>query len=371
MGTIIRTTLWAALLGATAATAGAQVTLTVPAQLADSTVKARYVMLGNLVDAKTREDIKVKEAEVKADGNTFTFNIDPTGSAQYMVTFGETQMPIIYTAPGQKIRVDVTSVSPMAYTAEGSQLMEGVSYIDNLLKPYVEQQQAIIDSGNIDTSKLEELDTKMTDLLVDYIKNNPDNPAAVAALLQLGTGQEFLDGINLLGSGARQSMLYAMARQREPYVRESLAKQRRMQQMSDGTQDAPGFTLPDTEGKEVKLSDFRGKWVVLDFWGSWCIWCVRGFPHLKEAYEKYRPELEVIGIDCNETREEWLEGVKKHVLPWVNLYCDTQADSSLMEAYGIEGFPTKAIINPEGKLVDITVGDDPGFYDKLAKFMGK
>lgn len=245
MGTIIRTTLWAALLGATAASAGAQVTLTVPAQLADSTVKARYVMLGNLVDAKTREDIKVKEAEVKADGNTFTFNIDPTGSAQYMVTFGETQMPIIYTAPGQKIRVDITSVSPMAYTAEGSQLMEGVSYIDNLLKPYVEQQQAIIDSGNIDTSKLEELDTKMTDLLVDYIKNNPDNPAAVAALLQLGTGQEFLDGINLLGSGARQSMLYAMARQREPYVRESLAKQRRMQQMSDGTQDAPGFTLPE------------------------------------------------------------------------------------------------------------------------------
>ena len=371
MGTIIRTTLWAALLGATAASAGAQVTLTVPAQLADSTVKARYVMLGNLVDAKTREDIKVKEAEVKADGNTFTFNIDPTGSAQYMVTFGETQMPIIYTAPGQKIRVDITSVSPMAYTAEGSQLMEGVSYIDNLLKPYVEQQQAIIDSGNIDTSKLEELDTKMTDLLVDYIKNNPDNPAAVAALLQLGTGQEFLDGINLLGSGARQSMLYAMARQREPYVRESLAKQRRMQQMSDGTQDAPGFTLPDTDGKEVKLSDFRGKWVVLDFWGSWCIWCVRGFPHLKEAYEKYRPELEVIGIDCNETKEEWLEGVKKHELPWVNLYCDTQADSSLMEAYGIGGFPTKAIINPEGKLVDITVGDDPGFYDKLAKFMGK
>ena len=140
MGTIIRTTLWAALLGATAASAGAQVTLTVPAQLADSTVKARYVMLGNLVDAKTREDIKVKEAEVKADGNTFTFNIDPTGSAQYMVTFGETQMPIIYTAPGQKIRVDITSVSPMAYTAEGSQLMEGVSYIDNLLKPYVERQ---------------------------------------------------------------------------------------------------------------------------------------------------------------------------------------------------------------------------------------
>ncbi|MDE6296559.1 MAG: thioredoxin family protein, partial [Muribaculaceae bacterium] len=87
------------------------------------------------------------------------------------------------------------------------------------------------------------------------------------------------------------------------------------------------------------------------------------------AYEKYGDKIVVIGIDCNESEADWKEGVKKHQIPWLNLYNGN--DQALYEAYNITGFPTKAIINPQGKLVDLTTGDDPEFYTRLASFVEK
>ena len=51
---------------------------------------------------------------------------------------------------------------------------------------------------------------------------------------------------------------------------------------------APDFELPDLQGNPLKLSSLRGKYVVLDFWGAWCVWCIRGIPAMKEAYTKYK-----------------------------------------------------------------------------------
>ena len=153
----------------------------------------------------------------------------------------------------------------------------------------------------------------------------------------------------------------------EEMMKERDAEQARKDEVSSGTIAAPDFSLPDLEGKTVRLSDFKGKWVVLDFWGSWCGWCVKGFPALKKAYEKYGDKIVVIGIDCNETEDAWRAGVKKYDLPWINVY--NGEDRAIYDAYGITGFPTKAIINPEGKFVDLTTGEDPSFFNRLAKFV--
>lgn len=133
---------------------------------------------------------------------------------------------------------------------------------------------------------------------------------------------------------------------------------------------APNFTLKDLDGKDVSLTDFRGKWVILDFWGSWCIWCIRGIPELKDAYQKYGDQLVIVGIDCNESQEDWRAGVKKYELPWVNVYCPNE-DFNILQSYGVEGFPTKAIVSPTGVLENITVGHDPEFYTILSNLIGK
>lgn len=126
---------------------------------------------------------------------------------------------------------------------------------------------------------------------------------------------------------------------------------------------APDFTLNDMNGRPLSLSNLKGKWVVLDFWGSWCPWCIKGFPALKEAYKEYDGKIEVLGIDCGDTEEAWKAAVEKYELPWLQVYNPKGTD--LTSQYGIQGFPTKFIIDPEGRVANVTVGEDPAFFDVL------
>lgn len=131
-------------------------------------------------------------------------------------------------------------------------------------------------------------------------------------------------------------------------------------------ESAPDFKLRDLNGKEVSLTEFGGNWVVLDFWGSWCRFCVQGIPAMKEYYAKYHQQgLEIIGIDCGETMQQWRAAVERFELPWVNVYNPESKADGILAAYDIKGFPTKIIITPEGKIFKIYVGEDPAFYTEL------
>lgn len=126
---------------------------------------------------------------------------------------------------------------------------------------------------------------------------------------------------------------------------------------------APDFTLEDINGNPLSLSSLKGKYVILDFWGSWCGWCIKGIPAMKEYYTKYAGKFEILGIDCGDTPEKWKEAVKKYELPWLHVFC-TQ-ESTVLTDYGIEGFPTKIVVGPDGNIVKTIVGEDPAFYEFL------
>ncbi|MBO8455442.1 MAG: TlpA family protein disulfide reductase [Bacteroidetes bacterium] len=125
----------------------------------------------------------------------------------------------------------------------------------------------------------------------------------------------------------------------------------------------PDFKLKDLQGKEVSLADLKGKYALLDFWGTWCRYCVMGLPQMKEYYAKYSDRIEFVGIDCRETEEAWRAGVEKYGLTWTNLY--NGYDQSLIVGYGIQGYPSKIIIDSEGKVVEAFLGEDPALYTKL------
>jgi thiol-disulfide isomerase/thioredoxin len=131
---------------------------------------------------------------------------------------------------------------------------------------------------------------------------------------------------------------------------------------------APTFTLNDINGKPLELISLRGKYVVLDFWGSWCGWCIKGMPEMKNYYEKYQGKFESLGVDCGDTEEKWREAVKNLGLPWLHVY--NPRDSKVLESYGIQGFPTKIVVGPDGKIVKTIVGEDPAFYTLLDELFG-
>ena len=129
---------------------------------------------------------------------------------------------------------------------------------------------------------------------------------------------------------------------------------------------APDFELPNLQGATTKLSSLRGKYVVIDFWGSWCIWCIKGFPQLKSYYTKYKDKMEILGVDCHDTEDKWRAAVYEYQLPWPQVYCDDANLRRLGTKYGVQGFPTKVLVDPNGKIVKTSVGEDPTFYTFLA-----
>jgi thiol-disulfide isomerase/thioredoxin len=129
--------------------------------------------------------------------------------------------------------------------------------------------------------------------------------------------------------------------------------------------------LPDLQGNMLKLSSLRGKYVVLDFWGSWCIWCIRGIPSMKEAYAKHKDKMEILGIDCRDSEAKWKAAVAEHQLPWLQVRCSDDQLPQLADQFQIEGFPTKVVIDPEGRIAKVIVGEDPAFYTYLDELFAK
>lgn len=135
--------------------------------------------------------------------------------------------------------------------------------------------------------------------------------------------------------------------------------------------EAPDFTLNDVDGNAQSLSALRGKWVVLDFWGSWCGWCIKGFPDMKATYAKYSDRVEFVGIACKDDEQRWREAIEQHELSWIQLFnpTDLQPSMSPMHLYGVQGFPTKIILTPEGLIHKMFVGESKDFYAELERVM--
>ena len=140
---------------------------------------------------------------------------------------------------------------------------------------------------------------------------------------------------------------------------------------ADDDEMAPNFELPDLQGNPRKLSSLRGKYVIIDFWGSWCVWCIRGFPAMKDVYAKYKDDLEILGVDCQDSERKWRTAVEQYDLPWLEVRFPDDMMDDLAQMYGIEGFPTKAVVSPEGKLLKVVVGEDPEFYTYLDEVLGE
>ena len=126
---------------------------------------------------------------------------------------------------------------------------------------------------------------------------------------------------------------------------------------------APDFSAKQADGKTFTLSSLQGRYVVLDFWGSWCMWCIKGIPDMKTSYAKYKDKVEFVGIACRDTEERWKVTTKKYRLPWISTLNPDSND--LVKVYEIKGFPTKIVIDPDGIIIKIVLGEDPSFYAYL------
>ena len=120
---------------------------------------------------------------------------------------------------------------------------------------------------------------------------------------------------------------------------------------------APDFVLGDVSGKDVRLSDFRGKTVLLVFWASWCPDCRAEVPELKAMYEAADPsKTAFVSVSFDRERSKFVDYVTENSLPGVQLFDPSgKKESAVGDAYHVKWIPSLYVIGPDGKVVLATV----------------
>lgn len=133
------------------------------------------------------------------------------------------------------------------------------------------------------------------------------------------------------------------------YCKEELARQ---EKIAVG-RDAYDFCLSDIDGKQYRLSDYRGKYVLMEFSASWCGWCKKEIPFLKKVYEAHKDDknFQMFTINLDDKKEKWEKDVKELNLPWPVISDLKAFNSEVTDAYNVHGIPMIFLISPEGKIV--------------------
>lgn len=135
--------------------------------------------------------------------------------------------------------------------------------------------------------------------------------------------------------------------------------------------EAPKFTAETLSGEEINLADLQGKYVMIDFWGTWCGPCIDALPVIKEAYEKYGGEnFEIVGIANELNLERFEDFVERESLEWPQVPEIYEENNEIQELYSVNSYPTYYLVNPDGEIVEYGMAlSADNLMETLAKYL--
>jgi peroxiredoxin len=207
-----------------------------------------------------------------------------------------------------------------------------------------EQKDSI---GKVLAAEYERLD----DVKVEYIVNSIDQNPCLGSML-------FLDQLSIdqyLDLYVKVDSVLFEKYPTNPFVLEKHAKVAAKLKLAIG-RPAPEIALPDTNNQIVKLSDFKGKVVLIDFWASWCGPCRRESPHMVKLYQKYNEfGFEILSVSLDKKKSDWMRGIKEDELYWTHISDLRYLKCAAAQTYGVGSIPFTVLVDENGNILALNL----------------
>jgi len=324
-----------------------------------------WVFLEEIVYGKNQLPVIVDSQKISGPSGSLTFRGKNTQEGIYELIFGDNilAIPLINDVPGIQIEADLSKTKDF-YTVSGSAASKQLqSLLDNVgtkndeiqssfntldsLKKIDAPDSVLVAANNTKNTAV----SSLNDYLKQFIQTTPNATLGVLALgwasrsLPPAEMDSQLKGLKTRFPG--NTFLAEM---------EKASSQQQQAEPSSGAswigKTVPELTMPDPNGNDISISSFRGKYLLIDFWASWCGPCRMENPNVVKAYNEFKGKnFTILGVSLDKDKDSWKKAISQDHLAWSQMSDLKYWNSQAVETFGFQGIPFNVLVDPSGKVI--------------------